>query len=324
MNTKNNPVDILPEYQAKGIFKNGYLNTFYPYAFRKKLTIPYQRKRITTFDDDFIDLDFVRKGNKKVAILLHGLEGSSSSQYIVGAAHHLSQHGWDICAVNHRSCSGEINKSLTMYHSGWTYDLPKIIDTCLADYEQLTLIGYSLGGNMALKYAGEQGENLHPAISDIVAFSVPVDLGSGAQELLKKRNRIFVKVFMDTLGDKIKAKAAQYPDKVDLSLLSKIKTLKDFDDFYSAPLHGFVDANDYYEKCSSLPLLNNIRRSSLLVNASDDPFLGSLCFPHEIAKKNKHFYFIETKYGGHVGFGQIKNYPYWSDEVIYRFLEKDM
>lgn len=306
-------------YVAKGLFRNGYFGTFYPYLFRKKVIVPYVRKRISTFDGDFLDLDLIDNGEKRVAILLHGLEGSSRSQYILGAASYLSSNGWDICAVNHRSCSGEINLASTMYHSGWTSDLPQIIDSC-KDYERIVIIGYSLGGNMALKFAGEQGEDLDPRVSNIVAYSVPIDLADGAVELKKTKNSLFVQEFLSTLRSKMREKAKQYPDLIDIGALSKVKTLTDFDNYFTGPIHGFEDAQGYYRNCSSKQFLPLIKRNSVLISALDDPFLGPECYPHQIAADNSHFNFIETEHGGHCGFGSLRSQYYWSEKVLMELL----
>ena len=191
------------QYSPKYLFKNGHFNTIYPTLFRKQKTPDYVRDRLFTEDDDFIDVDTLFNGNRRLAILCHGLEGSSSSKYIIGASQLLSQNNWDTAAINYRSCSGEMNKQLRMYHSGATDDLALVIDKYKDNYDQIALIGYSLGGNLSLKYGGE--ERVLPSnLKNIIAISVPVDLKAGSVNIGRPSNYIYTKKFLVTLTEKVK------------------------------------------------------------------------------------------------------------------------
>ena len=143
---------VKDEYKAPIWVRNGHINSIYPYFFRKPTLPSYERERWTTPDNDFIDIDQIKNGNNRLVILSHGLEGSSSSQYIVAACHLFADNGWDVLAMNHRSCSGELNKSSQMYHSGFTRDLHFITQRKASNYQDILLLGYNLGGNMIAKY----------------------------------------------------------------------------------------------------------------------------------------------------------------------------
>lgn len=305
-------------YRPSLIFSNRHISTIYPYALRSTVLPAYRRERWETSDGDFFDLDFVDKGSNTLVILLHGLEGSSSSQYILGLTHYLSNENYDICAVNHRSCSGDLNRTLGFYHSGFTKDLDQIISTLSMRYEKLAAVGYSLGGNMLLKYLGTH----KPPVNFItgIAFSAPVHLSSSAVMLNHWSNRLYTIQFLRTLNKKAVAKAKQFPDKMDPKAFENIATLYEFDNKVTAPLHGFADAEDYYAQSSSLQYLSNINVQALLINALDDSFLAPPCFPFEAADQHPNFHFYASPKGGHVGFASLRSDRYWSDDVARSWL----
>ena len=314
------PIIAADYYRPSFPFKNGHVNTIYSALFRATKPIAFERKRIETPDDDFLDLDLIENGSKKVAVLCHGLEGSSASKYILATAELLSKSGYAIAAMNYRFCSGEINRQLITYHSGRTEDLHAVIETLLPKYEEIYLVGFSLGGNLVLKYNGDGIYPLHPKIKASVAVSVPVDLHGSSMQLQKPENKIYTWRFLRTLAKKIRLKHQQYPDKIDVRLLKKIKKLIDFDEYYTSKLNGFKDAKDYYTQASSKPFLSSIKRPTLLINALDDPFLSPSCFPFAEAEKNPNFYLMCPKYGGHVGFIDQGEY-HWSEKQILRFIQ---
>ena len=206
-----------------------------------------------------------------------------------------------------------------MYHSGATDDLDTIIQHYEADYEEIALVGFSLGGNLVLKYCGENGGQLNAKISKVTATSVPVDLGAGSINISQRHNYIYQKNFLQSLTKKIKAKHLQYPDDIDLALLMKIKTLYDFDDYFTGPVHGFKDAQDYYNQCSSKQFINDIKIPCLILNALDDPFLPEECYPYKETQDNKRVQLLTPTYGGHVGFVSEGEF-YWEEKVINQFL----
>ncbi|HFA50412.1 MAG TPA: alpha/beta fold hydrolase [Bacteroidetes bacterium] len=317
------PVLQTNDYAPGFPFKSGHLNTIFPALFRQPQKLAYQRERIATPDDDFLDIDFLRNGSRKVAFLLHGLEGSSSSQYVLGMADLFFENGWDVAAINHRSCSGEMNRRRRIYHSGVTDDLHTVIGFLKKNYGEITMVGFSLGGNMTLKYVGEQGGKIDPAIRCAVAVSVPVHLSSCAQKLIQPSNLVYDRRFLRSLRKKVYEKHRQFPETYRPGDLKKVKNLRDFDNYFTAPIHGFADAEDYYAKCSSLPLLKNIQLPTLLINALDDPLLGKPCFPFELAEKSKHFYFLAPRYGGHCGFTMLGKRNYWAERKVLEFVETE-
>jgi len=308
-------------YQAPGILFNNHLETIYPALWRKVDDVQYQRERIATPDQDFLDLDWLTNNSKKLVILSHGLEGNSSRAYIKGMAKIFAQNKYDVLAWNYRGCSEEMNRQLRFYHSGATDDLDLVLNHAIAKgYIEINLIGFSLGGNLTLKYAGEQSDLLAQQVKRVVAFSVPLHLHSSSLQITSSAYGIYARRFLRTLKQKITLKASLMPG-IDTQELNRINNLFDFDDTYTARLHGFKGALDYYERCSSLYFLNKIKRPTLLVNALNDPFLSKECYPKDFSK-HAHLIIEYTKRGGHVGFAQFtKNGVYWSELRALQFIQ---
>ena len=310
-------------YKPPRLLFNKHLQTIYPSLFRKLDSHFYQRERIETPDDDFLDLDWAKVGSDKLAIISHGLEGSSQRSYAVGMARALNRARWDALAWNFRSCSGEINRQLRMYHSGTIDDLHFVISHALKnDYKQVALVGFSMGGNQILVYLGQEDYKIPSVLSKAVVFSVPTDLKSSAEKLAHWSNKIYMARFIRFLGEKIKAKALMFPGQVSFENYQLVKTFRDFDNRYTAALHGFKDAEDYWAKCSSKQFINRIKTSTLIVNALNDPFLTPECMPHQQSNANP-FVTLETPaQGGHVGFVSCYgDCNYWSEERAIAFLD---
>ena len=287
-------------------FKNGHFNTMYRPLFTKDIC-SYTRKRITTWDADFIDLDFSFVGSKTLVLLIHGLEGSSKSRYIASTSNHLNHKGLDTVCFNLRSCSGEDNLLLSTYHSGKTEDVAFVIEHLLENYnyDNIVLVGFSLGGNLTLKYLGEYQEKLSSKIKGGVAISVPVDITSAEQEMDKIKNKLYVEIFFKTLKNKILEKAHKFPEyPLNKDKLFKATKFKHLEKLYTVPVFGFESPEDYWKKASSKPYLSKIDRPTLLVNAKDDTFLSPACYPTKAALQSKNFYLEITDYGGHCGFIQ--------------------
>ncbi len=317
---------LLPRssYSPPSFLANGHLQTLLPTLFRRVRDVCYQRERIDTPDGDFLDLDWSKVGAEKVAILSHGLEGSSQSPYMRGMVRALNQNGWDALAWNFRGCSGEPNKTLRFYHSGATEDLQAVISAVMTqtEYSEIALVGFSLGGNLALKYLGEQEKKVHPLIKKAVAFSVPCDLAASVRKLAKPSNRVYMKRFLVMLHQKIKAKMKVMPGQISDDGYERLKNFRDFDDRYTAPLHGFKDAEDYWQKCSCRAFLKTIPIPTLIVNAKDDPFLAPSCYPLEEANANPNLFLEMPDSGGHMGFMSLNHGgQYWSEWRAISFLQ---
>jgi predicted alpha/beta-fold hydrolase len=304
--------------------KNGHLSSVYRILFMKEAR-NYERKRIKTWDNDFIDLDFSKVGSKKLIVLIHGLEGSAESKYILAAATELNNEGFDTVSFNLRGCSGEDNLLLETYHSGKTEDLDFVIHYLLEnyDYKKLAIVGYSLGGNLTLKYMGEYADKLPKELKAAITVSVPCDLAGSSRELELFKNKIYMEEFLKTLRLKVLQKSHKFPDYVvDKDKLFKAKSFRHFDEIYTAPVFGFKNSEDYWEKASAKPYLHKIKKPSLLITSLDDPFLSDECYPLEEAKKSKHFFLEVTKYGGHCGFitNFINKDNRWLENRIINFL----
>ena len=313
---------IETDYKPPLFFKNRHVNTIYSSLFRKTKPLSFKRKRIETSDDDFLDIDLIENGSRKIVILCHGLEGSSDSKYIQATAKLLSLNGYSVAAMNYRFCSGEINRQLVTYHSGKTDDLHTVINFVLPNYDSVYLVGFSLGGNLILKYNGDGLFSLSPKIKANVAISVPVDLKGSSISLKRCENVLYRWRFLRTLSKKMHLKHQQFPDELDVAPLKKVKTLTDFDDFFTSKINGFKDAEDYYLKASSKQFIPNITKPTLLINALDDPFLSESCFPIVEAKENSKFNLMTPSHGGHVGFISEGAF-YWSEYQILNFLNRN-
>lgn len=288
--------------------------------FKVKENLYTSRERIELADGDFLDVDSLVNGNKQCMLLTHGLEGDSGRYYIKRTARYFSERGWDIAAWNCRSCSGEMNRLPRFYHHGDTPDLHEVILRLLdRGYEQLVLVGYSMGGSMSLKYLGEAIRD--PKIRGAVVFSVPCNLKDSSVQLTRKENRMYEQRFVRKLIDKLKAKS-QLGSPIDLSQIDSIKDFDTFHEMYTAPLHGFSDREDFFTQATCDQFLPNINVPTLIVNALNDPMLGDLCYPYDKARESE-FVFLETpKRGGHVGFTIKPNAPSYIELRIESFINE--
>ena len=299
---------------------NGHLQTIIPGVFRKVTGVAYQRERLELDDGDFLDLDWIFNQSKNLVILSHGLEGSSDRQYILGAAKLFSQNNWDVLAWNCRSCSGEMNRTARLYHHGDIEDIGAAIHqaTQRNNYENIVMIGYSMGGAMSLNYLGKNGKSIPSNIRGAIAFSTPCDLKEGADILNKPSNLIYRKLFLNNLKKKIVIKETEFPGRVDLKKLNEIKVWRDFDEHFSAPLNNYKNAEAFYYNSSAKNFMENIQVPTLLVNALNDPILTPGCSPVDIAKVNSNIIIENPKKGGHCGFMEKGEEFAWSE---YRALE---
>jgi uncharacterized protein len=292
---------VASHFQPPFFLRNGHLQTILPVLVRRRFAVIFRRERLELPDGDFLDLDWATSGAEKLAILSHGLEGSSEDRSIRGMASRLQTAGWDALAWNFRGCGGEQNRLLRFYHSGETDDLAAVIALAATRYPRIALIGFSLGGNVTLKYLG-QGAS-HPAVVAGIAVSVPIDLAASASAIDRRwTNRIYLRRFLRNFAPKVVAKAVHFPGQLDAGGIHRIRTLREFDDLYTAPIHGFRDAMDYWQKSSARQYLEGIRVPTLLLNARDDPFLTPECFPDLEAERNPSLFFEAPRWGGHVGF----------------------
>lgn len=311
-------------YIAPVLFRQAHFNTIYAALFRKIAPPDYQRETLETPDGDFLDLDWRRQpGADRLLIALHGLEGSADRPYIRGILQEFFQHGWEGLGVNFRGCSGRPNRQPRSYHMGATDDLDLVLRHIHAHgrYRTVVLVGFSLGGNVLLKYIGERGDKAVGVVDAAVAFSVPCHIPSANIEIDKWYNYLYLQRFLRSLHEKIQEKARRFPGLIDLSGPAP-RSFREFDDRYTAPLHGFRDATDYWESCSSLRFLPEIRLPVLLVNALDDTFLSKACYPVDLARDSPYLFLEMPKWGGHVGFATYNGQgAYWSEQRARAFVE---
>lgn len=307
----------MKNYKPCFLFKNAHINTCFPTLFRK-INIEYERERIETPDKDFLDLDWIKNGNDKVIVLCHGLEGSSKSKYIQGTAKYFKERGWDILAINYRGCSGHMNKKITFYHMGYIDDLETILKKTY-NYDKVALVGFSLGANLVLNYLGKIGKE-RSNITCGVAVSPPCELVSNSVELRKGFNFIYKKYFLKKLKEKVRLKNKMFPNKINMQLLEKVDDMEDFDNLFTAPLNGFKDAIDYYEKTSSINIIPDIKIKTLILTPLDDPIMSKKCYPIVEANENKYITLEMPKYGGHVGFASLFSNEYWLEKRIYEYV----
>jgi uncharacterized protein len=305
-------------YKKPALLFNAHVETIYPSLLRKVELIPYTRERIATPDDDFLDLDWIRANSNKLVIISHGLEGSSERPYIKGMAKAFAANNYDVLAWNYRGCSEEINRQRRFYHSGATDDLECVVQHALTKkYEEIVLIGFSLGGNLTLKYLGEAKRS--EVIRKTIVFSVPLNLHSSCLQLSQSSNWVYSNRFLKSLKKKVIDKAT-LRGGIDIGNINSIRTLKDFDDRYTSVLHGYRDAIDYYSQCSSIRFVEAIPIPTLIVNAKNDPFLSDECFPATLLANHAHVTLEMPTHGGHVGFTQFnKKALFWSEERALRF-----
>lgn len=338
------PLIAPSSYEPPARLWNGHLQTIVPSLFRR-VTVPYVRERIETPDDDFLDLDWAYAGNERstnsssirtsgpthrssLVILSHGLEGDSSRPYLAGMVRHLTRNRFDCLAWNYRSCSGEMNRQPRFYHIGETGDLHHVIGYALTKgYETIHLLGFSAGGNITLKYLGEQGAQVHSAIGRAVTFSVPLDVMRSADRLEAWDSLVYNRRFQRTLKEKVRQKAALLPAELVGSGWERVRTIRQFDDLITGPLHGFPGVEAYYAQNSSLPFVPKITVPTLIVNARNDPFLSPECFPEQMARELPNVWMEFPKAGGHCGFPPKRgglNGTYWTEERAVQFLNEHL
>lgn len=324
---------IKSKYSPLFALRNGHIQTCLPVLFRAAAKVPYTRERLELSDGDFIDLDWSFADNasthmaSKAALVIHGLEGHAHRKYVLGMTHALNQAGWDVCAMNHRSCSGVANRLARSYHSGETNDVMHALQRMLSagKYPSAAIVGFSMGGNQTLKLLGEAPPAVPEQVKAAVAISAPCDLAACADKMDHGLTRLYQAYLMHSLKRKIRAKHPDFPDQLPLAPLDGMTAFREFDNTYTAPLSGFRNAEDYYAKCSSKQFLHAIRVPTLIMSAEDDPFLPDACYPIAEAQSNPVLHLEMPKTGGHVGFAiNEANGDYWTEVRSVEFLAKHM
>jgi uncharacterized protein len=320
--------DTPREYMAPAWLPGGQMQTIYAYYLKLTPAFAYRRERWDTPDGDFIDLDwldgFTRES--KLLVLFHGLEGCSRSHYAVSLMNQLRGEGWCGIVPHFRGCGGEINRLQRSYHAADSAEVDWILRRLRAKHRgRLYAVGISLGGNMLLKWLGEQGERAVDVVERAVAVSAPVDLQIATKQLdCGWKKRIYAAYFLRTMKPKVLAKIATHGLDLDPRAIRTSATFREIDNLYTAPVHGFRDADDYWMRSSSKPWLRHITVPTLLISAINDPFFPGHALPtrEEVSEP------VALEYpqsGGHVGFvsGRFPGHIRWLPRRILSFLASD-
>jgi predicted alpha/beta-fold hydrolase len=289
----------------------GHLQTIWPALFARShrgARPAYRRERWNTPDGDFIDLDWLARDDasteqRPLLVLFHGLEGSSSSPYALAFANWARGNGWNYVVPHFRGCSGEINLAPRAYHSGDFEEIDWILKRLRSGHHgPMVAVGISLGGNALLRWAEEAGESASQQVSALAAVSSPLNLMAGGGAICSGFNRIsYNRMFLKTMMPKAMKKIAQHPKLFDIERLRASRDLREFDNVFTAPLHGFRDVDDYWTRGSSKPHLARIRVPALVLNARNDPFMPASALPKP-GEVGDHVTLWQPAYGGHVGF----------------------
>jgi predicted alpha/beta-fold hydrolase len=244
------------------------------------------------------------KTRRPTMILWHGIEGSASSIYMLAMAQKAYRAGFNVVRMNIRNCGGTEHLTPTLYHGGMSSDLGVVLEQLVRrdGLDRILMVGFSLGGNMLLKLAGEYGESPPRELLACAAISPSVDLKASAQLINTKRNWLYHQSFVIKLKRKIQLKHQLYPDKYELTPLSRIKTIRDFDEAYTSRANGFENADDYYHRASAIRVADQIRVPTLIIHAQDDPFIPFSPLEEESLRENPYLFVLAPKSGGHVAF----------------------
>lgn len=294
-------------YTAPRWLPGGNLQTIWSALYARRVHGPrpsFQRQRWETPDGDFIDVDWLQDASGPVLLVLfHGLEGSSDGHYAQAFAEFAREQGLRYAVPHFRGCSGELNRAPRAYHSGDHQEIDWILRR-LRDAHRgpIVAVGISLGGNALLRWAGEQGEAAAQVVSAVAAVSAPLDLAAGGRAIGRGFNRqVYTRMFLRTMKPKAYAKLAQHPGLFDRRAMQRARDLYDFDNIFTAPLHGFKDTEDYWVRASAKPHLHRIRIPALALNAKNDPFVPAESLPR-VEEVGPHVTLWQPEHGGHVGF----------------------
>jgi predicted alpha/beta-fold hydrolase len=310
--------------QPKWLYTS-HLQTIIPNVYRKVIGITYERERIETWDDDFIDLDWRRVESNKLVIISHGFEGSSDRVYAKGLCKIMNKIGYDVLVWNLRGCSGDDNKQIYSYHSGKSDDLDWVIQHVVKTkkYKEINLIGVSLGGNLMLKYLGEQLWSSVKKINAAIAVSVPVCYETSFPHLMTGWNQIYERRFTNQVKEKVRRKQERFKGALNFKHILESKNLWEFTERYTVPVYGYKSVHDFNLKAQASTYLRDIKTPTLLINTNNDPLLTKECYPVKIANESKYLNLEIPINGGHVGFCEDLNAEYnWLEKRVAEYFLK--
>lgn len=313
---------------AKGL-ANPHLQTLLPRFLRRKPLFTPHTQRIETPDGDFLDLAWTApvtdtQPKQPVMILFHGLEGSFHSPYANGLLHAATQQGWLGVMMHFRGCSGEMNRKPRSYHSGETADARFFLQWLRQQLptQPFLAVGVSLGGNMLVNYLAESGEHSELAAAQVI--SPPLDLAACSERIQQGFSKVYQRYLLGSMKRNLSRKITALPDAMPITHddVEQLDTLWLFDEFVTAPLHGFKDATDYYQRCSGLPRLREVKTPLRVIHAKDDPFMTEAVIPTEPLPP--HIQYDLYQYGGHVGFvtGSWRQPDFWLEKTVPEWFDK--
>lgn len=311
-------------FTAPSWLRNAHAQTMWSPLFRRPPVVYRRVERLDTADGDFVVLHISEgERDKPAVLLLHGLEGSANSKYILGMHEKLHAIGWHCITMEFRGCSGEMNRARRLYHSGETTDLAFVASRLAAQYPRLYLTGFSLGGNVLAKWLGESPNDVPENVRAAAVVSVPFDLVVSGPHIDRVLRGFYARHFLRSLVKKAIEKEKQFPDCVNVAMLRNARTLYDFDNHATAALHGFRDVDHYYSSQRSGQFLDRVRVPTMLLSSADDPFNPASTIPREVADRSEYLHPQFTERGGHVGFvhGPPHQARYWAEEQVIRFLQ---
>ena len=316
------------DYRPAGWLPGPNLMTAYGSVLLPRPHPPFRRERWELRDQDFLDVDRLegKASGAPLVLICHGLEGSSRAAYVRGLSSLAQGRGLSVAALCFRSCSGEENRLPRLYHSGETGDLALAVERLASEEpgRPLLLAGFSLGGNVIVKYLGERGEAVPKEVAGAAVVSVPFDLALCARTLDGPGfwNRVYRTRFLHTLRKKALGKARRFPGLLDPEAVRAARTFAAFDASATARLHGFASADDYWARSSSGPLVGRVRRPLLILSAKDDPLVPFRSLPTRAARANPLVTLLTPERGGHVGFvsGGPLRPRCWAEERVVEYL----
>ena len=314
------------------VFKSGNAQTLAAYAWPRRYRLqplPRDEERLFETEPDVKVLAHCRwqtdRHKHATVVIWHGMEGSAQSIYMIATADKAFRAGFNVVRVNYRNCGGTEHLTPTLYHGGLSDDLRVVVKQLIEDdgLKRIFMLGFSLGGNMVLKLAGEYGEDVPPEVVAIGVVSPSVDLQASAEMIQSRRNWIYHKRFMHSLKSKMRLKHKLFPDVYDLSRLPQIRNLVEFDDEFTSIAAGFLNARDYYHRASSIRVIEKIRVPTLIIHAEDDPFIPFESLRHAVFSENPYIMLVATKRGGHVAFISARKDEdrFWAENRVIEFFQ---
>lgn len=319
------------EYVPKRVLRNGHLMTVYCWG--KPRTFP----KLPSPTERYFDVEPGARvlahchwqpvvASRPALLALHGLEGSSSAHYMRGLAAKAFAGGFNVILLNQRNCGGTEALSHGLYHSGLTVDAAHVITQIAGEgIDHVVVAGYSLGGNLALKLAGEYGDALPPSLKGVCAVSPVMELAECVQALERRQNFVYQWNFVRMLKARMRRKAAAHPDRFPIERLEQVRTVREFDEYFTAPHFSFKGASDYYFRASAMRVIDRIQVPALIITAQDDPFVPHGSFRDPRVRANPNLDVIVTRHGGHCGFAAEPNGNddgYWAETRIVEFAQK--